>query len=146
MFNFSNFKSGGFRSGAITLPALLLVGSLIAQIGIAGAFVSYFLGQSGFGIKASEEALAAAHAGIQDSLIRIIRNKNFNPSPNPYTLAIGDSSAQVEVCKDACAGDNTFQIDSLGISFNKRRRVRAIIQINALTGEVKLESEREVAL
>ena len=131
---------------AATLPVILLVGGLIVEIGIAGAFIAYFLNQSGFGIKLSEEALAAARAGIEDAKIRIVRDKNFNPSPNPYTLTIGNRSAQVTICKDTCAGTDKFQVDSLGIAFNKRRKIRAVIYVNSLTGEVKLESEREIAI
>ena len=131
---------------AATLPVILLVGGLIVEIGIAGAFIAYFLSQSGFGIKLSEEALAAARAGIEDAKIRIVRDKNFNPSPNPYTLTIGNRSAQVTICKDTCAGTDKFQVDSLGIAFNKRRKIRAVIYVNSLTGEVKLESEREIAI
>ena len=131
---------------AATLPVILLVGGLIVEIGITGAFIAYFLNQSGFGIKLSEEALAAARAGIQDATIRIVRDKNFNPSPNPYTLTIGNRSAQVTICKDTCAGTDKFQVDSLGIAFNKRRKIRAVIYVNSLTGEVKLESEREIAI
>ena len=131
---------------AATLPVILLVGGLIVEIGIAGAFIAYFLSQSGFGIKLSEEALAAARAGIEDAKIRIVRNKNFNPSPNPYTLIVGSRSAQVTICKDTCAGTDKFQVDSLGIAFNKRRKIRAVIYVNSLTGEVKLESEREIAI
>ena len=116
------------------------------EIGIAGAFIAYFLSQSGFGVKLSEEALAAARAGIQDATIRIVRDKNFNPSPNPYTLTIGNRSAQVTICKDTCAGTDKFQVDSLGIAFNKRRQVRAILYVDSITGEVKLESEKEVAI
>ncbi|PIP92213.1 hypothetical protein COW77_01145, partial [Candidatus Wolfebacteria bacterium CG18_big_fil_WC_8_21_14_2_50_39_7] len=54
---------------AATLPVILLVGGLIVEIGITGAFIAYFLSQSGFGIKLSEEALAAARAGIEDAKI-----------------------------------------------------------------------------
>jgi len=131
---------------AATLPVILLVGGLIVEIGITGAFIAYFLSQSGFGIKLSEEALAAARAGIEDAKIRIVRNKNFNPSPNPYTLIVGSRSAQVTICKDTCAGTDKFQVDSLGIAFNKRHKIRAVIYVNSLTGEVKLESEREIAI
>jgi len=133
------------RRGVATLPVILLIGGLITEISIAGAFIAYFLSQSGFGIKLSEEALAAAQAGAQDAMIRIVRNKNFNPSPNPYTITIGNVSAQITVCKDTCAGINKFQVDSLGISFNKRRQIRAIIHVDNLTGKVELESEKEVA-
>jgi hypothetical protein len=140
--------------GAATLPVILLVGGLIAEIGIAGAFIAYYLSQSGLGVKLSAEALAAAKAGIQDAKIRIVRNKNFIPSPNPYTLTIGNNSAQITVCKElktvstACdtAMSGKFEITSLGMAFTKRRQVQAILYIDSTTGEMKLESEKEIAI
>ncbi len=131
---------------AATLPVVLLIGGLIAELGIAGAFVAYYFAQSGLGVKLSEEALAAARAGIQDAKIRIVRNKNFIPSPNPYTLTVGNRTAQITVCKDTCAGTNKFQITSLGMALTKRRQVQAIFYVDNNTGEVKLESEKETAL
>ena len=139
---------------AATLPVVLLVGGLAIEIGIAGAFIAYFLGQSGFGVKLSAEALAAAKAGIQDAKMRIVRNKNFIPSPNPYTLTIGNNSAQITVCKElktvttACdtAMSGKFEITSLGTAFTKKRQVRAILYVDATTGEVKVESEKEIAI
>ncbi len=139
---------------AATLPVVLLVGGLAVEIGIAGAFVAYFLSQSSFGIKLSGEALAASKAGIQDAKMRIIRDKNFIPSPNPYTLSVGTNSAQITVCKDlktvssACDTPMTgkFEITSLGTAFTKYRQVRAIIYVDSTTGEAKLESETEVVI
>ncbi|PIY59498.1 hypothetical protein COY96_01505, partial [Candidatus Wolfebacteria bacterium CG_4_10_14_0_8_um_filter_37_11] len=75
------------------LPAMLFIGGIIVEIGIAGAFISYYLSQSGFGIKMSAEALAAAEAGVQDALIKIIRNKDFTSSG--YDLTVGNRSANV---------------------------------------------------
>ncbi len=139
---------------AATLPMVLLVGGLVVEIAIAGAFIAYFLSQSGFGVKLSAEALAAAKAGIQDAKMRIVRNKNFIPSPNPYTLTIGNNSAQITVCKElktvstACdtAMTGKFEITSLGMAFTKRRQVQAILYVASTTAEVKLESEKEIAL
>ncbi len=145
MFHASCFKFSGVN-GVAVLPVILLIGGLITEIGIAGVFVAYYLSQSGFGIKASEEALAAAQSGIQDATLRIIRNRYFNPSPNPYTLNLGNYSAQITVCKDTCAGVGKFQIDSLGTSFNKQREIRAIVNVDNSTGEIRLESEKEVAI
>lgn len=150
-----NIHNSLFKAkGAAALPIVLLVGSLLVEIGIAGSFIAYFLGQSGFGVKSSAEALAAAEAGIQDARMRIVRNKNFVPSPNPYTLTIGDDSAQITVCKElktvstACdtAMTGKFEITSLGMAFTKRRQVRAILYVDSTTGEMKLESEKEITL
>lgn len=134
------------QRAAITTSMILLIGGLIVELGIALAVVSYFLTQGGFGLKFSGEALMAARSGVQDALVRIIRDKNFNPSPNPYALSAGRGTAQVTVCKDTCAGTGKFQIDSLGSSFTKRRKIRAVVSVDSQTGEVKLESEKEISL
>lgn len=139
---------------AATLPVVLLIGGLVTEIGIAGVFMAYYLAQSGLGIKLSEEALAAARAGIQDAKIRIVRNKSFIPSSNPYTLSVGNRSAQIMVCKElktvssACSDSMTgkYEITSLGSALTKRRQVQAIISINSLTGETRVESEKEISI
>ncbi len=148
------FKFPKRTRAAATLPIVLLVGGLAVEIGIAGAFIAYFLSQSSFGIKLSGEALAAARAGIQDARIKIVRNKNFIPGSNPYTLNIGNNSAQITVCKDlktvssACDTPMTgkFEITSLGSALTKYRQVKVIIYVDATTGEAKLESESETAI
>ncbi len=122
---------------AVTLPIVLL---------IAGAFMAYYLSQSGLGVKLSEEALAAARAGIQDVRMRIVRDKSFTPSSNPYILTVGNRTTQITVCKDSCAGTGKFQITSLGMALTKRRQVQSIISVDSLTGEVKIESEKEIAI
>ncbi|TRZ64709.1 MAG: hypothetical protein D4Q79_00965 [Spirochaetia bacterium] len=134
------------QKAAVTLSMTLLVGGLIVELGIALAFISYYLAQGGFGLKLSEEAMAAARSGAQDAIMRIVRDANFNPSPNPYTLAIGNSSAQITICKDTCAGTGKTQIDSLGSVLNKRRQIRVIVSIDSQTGKTELESEKEISL
>ncbi len=86
--------------------------------------------------------------------MKIVRNKNFIASPNPYTLNIGNNSSQITVCKDLktvslpcdTAMTGKFEITSLGTASTKRRQVRAVLSVNSTTGEVKLESEKEIAL
>ena len=131
---------------AATLPVVLLIGGLVVEIGVTGVFMAYYLSQSGLGVKLSEEALVAARAGIQDAKIRIVRNKSFIPSPNPYALTVGNRTAQITTCKDTCAGAGKFQITSLGMALAKRRQVQSIISVDSFTGEVKIESEKEIAI
>ena len=136
----------GKQKAAVTLSMTILVGGLIVELGIALAFISYYLLQGGFGLKLSEQAITAAKSGAQDAVIRIVRDANFNPSPNPYTLTIGSGSAQITVCKDTCAGTGKIQIDSLGSVLTKRRQIRAIVSVSSQTCEVRLESEKEISL
>ena len=125
---------------------MLFIGGIIVEIGIAGAFISYYLSQSGFGVKMSAEALAAAEAGVQDAIIKIIRNKNFTSSG--YDLAVGSRSTNVVVCKDTCSGisEGKHKITSIGSALVKRRKIEAVVNVNATTGEVKIESILEVVI
>lgn len=135
-----------------TLPIVLLIGGLVAEIGIAGIFMAYYLSQSGLGIKLSEEALVAARAGIQDAKIKIIRNKSS--IPNSYTLNTGNRSAKITICKEmktvfaVCDTPmvGKYEITSLGAALTKRRQIRAMISIDSFTGEIRVESEKEVEI
>jgi hypothetical protein len=148
------FKFLRKEKGAVTLPIVLLIGGLIMEMAIAGAFLAYFLGQSGFGIKLSAEAFAAAQSGIEDAKLKIIRDKNFTASPNPYELEVGNRSAEITVCKNLktvstdcdTAMSGKYEITSLGSAMTKRRQLRAIFYVDDTTGEAKLESLEEIAL
>ncbi len=139
------------RSGIVALPAMLLIGGIIVEIGIAGLLVSYFLTQSNFGVKLSAQALAAAQTGVKDATLKIIRDKDFSDS---YSINIGNQSSQITVCKDFktvstfCDTQNSgkHEIISLGIVQKKQRKIQAILNVNSITGEVKIESVKEIEI
>ncbi|HDH31542.1 MAG TPA: hypothetical protein ENH26_02075 [Candidatus Wolfebacteria bacterium] len=144
------------NKGIIALPTMLLIGGVIVEIGIAGLLVSYFLIQSNLGIRLSAEALAVARSGTQDAIIKIIRDKNFT-SGSPYSLTVGEWSAQIIVCKDsrtistACddldpSNKGKHEITSLGIVQKKQRKIQTILNVNSATGEVNVESIEEIAI
>ena|SRR3990167_6031901 len=130
--------------GIAVLPTILLIGGLVVEIGIAGLFISYFLNSSGFGVKISEEALSAAKSGIDDAIIKIIRNKGSVVS-SPYTINIGNNSAQISVIKDL-PSVGKYEITSLGSAGLKRRRLQAIINVDNNSNEVKYESLKEISI
>lgn len=115
---------------------------------VAGAFLVYYLNSTNFGARLSAEALTAASAGIEDALIKIVRDKNC-PNINcvsPYTLDVGDRSAVITICKDSCAGSGTHQINSVGRALTQRRQLVAVVETNSVTGEVKIISIQEEPL
>lgn len=131
--------------GAAALPTILLIGGIVVEIGIALAFIIFFLGQSIFGAKASSDAMAAARAGVQDELIQIVRNKDYtNPLPGK-TYSVGTKST-VEVTTIDDPISNKPHIISTGRSLAKNRRLEAIVDVNNFTGEVKIESIKEIPL
>ncbi|MBI4993724.1 hypothetical protein HZC33_02075 [Candidatus Wolfebacteria bacterium] len=141
------------EKGVVALPMILLMGGIIVEIAIAGAFIAFYMSQSGFGVKLSDEALAAAKSGIQDAIIKIIRDKSFSVSSG-YNLTIGSRSATIIVCRDsyttsvACDTANVGkdEIISTGSATLKRRKLKAIVNVNSVTGEVKIESIEEAAI
>ncbi len=141
------------EKGVAALPMVLLIGGIIVEIALAGAFIAFFASQSGLGIKLSDEALTAAKSGVQDAIIKIIRNKNFS-SPSGYVLAVGNRSATIIVCRDsytvstACdtASVGRDEIISTGSAALKRRKIKTMVNVDNVTGEVKVVSIEEAAL
>lgn len=138
---FSNNQEKAFG----VLPVVLLIGGLVVEIGIAGLFMSYFLNSSGFGVKISEEALSAAKSGVDDAIIKIIRNKGDAILPYPYSLSVDNNSVQVGVLKDSPLVGK-YEIISLGSAGLKRRKLEAVVNIDNDNGEVKVEFIREIAI
>ncbi|MBI5306681.1 hypothetical protein HZB04_03820 [Candidatus Wolfebacteria bacterium] len=141
------------KKGVAALPIVLLIGGIIVEIAVAGVFIAFFISQSGLGIKLSDEALTAAKSGVQDAIIKIIRNKDFSSSSG-YTLAVGSRSATIIVCRDsytvsmACDTNNVGkdEIISTGSAALKRRKLKAMVNVDSVTGEMKVISIEEAAL
>src|SRR3989338_2790539 len=131
--------------GVAALPTILLLGFITIEIIMAVTAVSYIFTESQFGLKSSSDAYLAARAGIQDATMKIIRDKNFTSATT--TLVVGSFSADVSVCKDLpCIAVGKHKIISLGKAQTKRRNLEAILNVDAATGKVQLESLRELAL
>ncbi|MBI4159702.1 hypothetical protein HY504_00890 [Candidatus Wolfebacteria bacterium] len=142
--------------GVSALVLTLLVGGIVMEIALTGLFIAHFLGQSGYGAKLSAEALGAARAGIEDGILKVVRNKNidYGSSASPYALTVGARTATVSICKDTkttaspCdtsqAGKN--EVTAVGVAFTKQRKLRALLNVNSVTGEVRLEDLREIQL
>ena len=137
-------KSKVKSAGIAALPIILILGGLIGEIVIAATLSSYLLINAQFGIRLSNEAFLASQAGIKDALLRVTRDKNF--SSVLYVLAVNNASADVTVCKDICVGAGKDQIISIGKSQSRNRKLEAIAAIDSVTGEVRLESLKELEL
>ncbi len=133
-----------------TLPTMLLLGGIIIEIAIASAFLTYYFNVTNLGSRLAAEALAAARAGVDDALIKIVRNRNFTAYPEPYEVQItGGRVASVTVCKDLlpsepeCAGVGKSKITSKASALNKRSKIEAILTVEP-EGKVSVDSIKEV--
>ena len=143
-----------FRIRAVAaLPVMIIIGGITLSIAVTGLLVTYSLSQGAFGGKLSAEATSAAQSGIDDAMIKIVRNKNFS-SQTPYSVSVGLRAATVTVCKDLktvsslCDTANTGkdEITSVGTALTKSHKLREIISVNSLTGEIQVESVTEISL
>ena len=135
------------RSGQATLSFILLVGGIIVEIALAGLFITYFLSTSGAGERFSVRALAAAHTGIRDAQLRIVRNKDF--APGTYTFTVGSDSASVTIARtppDPITQTYLYTITSVGTAFTRRKKLVALMVVNTVTGFAQLQSLTEQSL
>ena len=144
------------NNGMTALPLIILIGGIVLEIAITMTLVAFYLSESGAGARFSAEALSISQAGINDAMIKIIRNPSFNTgASNPYYLSFDNyRNAQVFVCRnyrtitnncDTWLENNT-EITSLGTVFSKNRRLRANISINPTNGEIRIGSIKEITL
>jgi len=156
-FSIFNFQFLRRDSGVISLGAIIILGSIIVEIGLLGIFLVYLLTSSNYGIRLSAEALAGANSGIHEGFLRIIRNKGFSTVTAPIPqLSAGNAKVDVTVCKDKignssgnCNGSaalGRFEIISVGEAMLRKRKLVAIVEVDATTGELRMQSISEEPL
>ncbi|MBI1839209.1 MAG: hypothetical protein HYR95_02885 [Candidatus Colwellbacteria bacterium] len=144
------------NKGAVTLPVILLISGIVMEIAIAGVVVAAVISNTIFNSRLAAEALVAARAGAQDAIMKVVRNKNFSAAGAGYNLPnIGDrASAQVVVCKDLTtstvlcdtSSPGLDEITSTGSALTRKKKMRAIIGVDSISGKVNVVSFKEVPL
>lgn len=133
------------KRGIASLPVILLLGGIIIEIGVAGAFLLVYLNNSLYGTRLANEALEAAHSGVNDAMMRIIVDKNTNTSPDSYYLTVGGRTANVTICKDCSdVGTGKTKVTAVGQALTKQHRLVAILNVDPDTGVVSIVSVSEV--
>ncbi len=126
------------RKGQTALSLVFLIGIVIVSIGATIAFLSSSFLSSGYGFQAANRALAIATAGVEDGLVKLIRNKDFSAG-TPYSVPVDNDSATVTVTQNSpVAGQAT--IISSGTALFRQRKIQVIVAINSTTSEVSVIS------
>lgn len=141
----TNYK---LSRGIASLPAIILFGGLMVEIGLTGAFLVYYLNNSLYGTRLSQAALVAAEAGIEDGILKVVLDKSCpNVScPSSYSIVTDSGTADVVICKDSCSGSGTTQITSVGSSLTRKHKIVAVLSVNNTTGLVTKDSITEIPL
>lgn len=139
-FKCLNIKILKDARGVSTLPIILLLGGMIMEIAVALALLTYYFNNTNFSIRLSAEALETAKAGIEDAIIKVIRDKNFSGN---YPLEIEGRVADITVCRHACVAGKT-EILAVASAFNKQKKLKAILDVKEDNGKVLVESVKEM--
>lgn len=137
------------RNGQLTLPFVLLIGGIIVEVAIAGAFVTYFLSSSGYGERLSIRAAAAAESGIRDAMVRITQNKEFLPNTGitSYSITHDNNDTAIIIINRADSGNiYKYTVESLGTAVSRQKKFSAIIAVDGTTGQIELQSIQEIAV
>ncbi len=134
----------------VILPTILVLSFVILSIGLSGLFIVFNLNRSNYAIKLSSIALSVAQAGIKDANLIILRNSNWSPAgcgvnvpsaiTNTYTLDVGQNKAYI--CVERIG--NKFTVNSLGQVLNQKRHLKAVLDQDSVTNQIRLQFINEV--
>ncbi len=127
--------------GQVALSLIFLIGGLVIMGAVSLAFMILTFINSGYGYRASNQALSAAQAGVNDAVLLLERNKSY---AGTYALTVGSSSASVTVTQNASSGQATV-LSTASVS-RYTRKLQAVISVDPSTGQVDLLSWAEQAL
>ncbi len=136
---------------------MLLLGGIIIEIAIAIAFLAYYFNTLNLSSRLISESLEAARAGAQDAIIKIVLNKNCPNANCPATYSLTTANGRVANVTIShpgavlpCSPDpanpasTQTQVDSVGTALNRNRKVRALLNVDCLSGQVDTVSFNEV--
>jgi hypothetical protein len=141
------------QKGITAISTILLVGSLISEIALASLISSYLLSDEGLGLKIFYQASFASRAGVNDAILKIIKNKDI--LSEDYTSPIDSSrSARVIICKESTAYESAptcstpslsgqYSILSISTILNKKSKLSAVVSVNGNNGLVSVQSISE---
>ncbi|HOX21379.1 MAG TPA: DUF2371 domain-containing protein [Candidatus Paceibacterota bacterium] len=127
--------------GITMLPLVIMIGLIIMELGIAIAFVAYWANSSSNGSRLAQEALLGAKAGIDDAILRLVRDKDLDSTQYVFTAG---TRTQVSVTINNDLLNNQATINSVGTVLLRQKKYQAVVSINPETAVVSLISLTEI--
>lgn len=142
--------------GIAALATILLLGAIIVEIALVAVLMLRVITGLSFGVKLSFEALAAAEAGLEDVKLKLTRDRNrsFPIPPTSYILKLGEHEATVTVCKNFITTNEAMpcgtpaigkeEVTTIGRALTKYRRLRAVLDVDNVSGRIVEISRQEI--
>ncbi|MDP2855962.1 MAG: hypothetical protein Q8N90_02440 [bacterium] len=128
------------NNGVTLLPLVIMMGLIIMELGIAIAFVVYWSNSSSYGSRLAQEALFGARAGIDDAVLRLIRNKDMDSTQYVFTAG---ARTQVSVTINNDLINYQAAITSISTVLLRQKKYQAVVSINPETAVVSVISLTE---
>ncbi|MDP1688804.1 MAG: hypothetical protein Q8L47_01590 [bacterium] len=134
------------KQGVAVLPLMILIGAIIIEISIVGGILAFYGSTSNLSIRASQEALFTARSGIEDAKLKLIRNKDI--SAIVYTVSVNSGAATTTASTSisiapVCPATQRIIVATSTV-FRRTKTIKAIVNIDCISGKVDLISEEEV--
>lgn len=127
------------QKGQATLAFILLISAIIVEIAVFGSLIAFYSSRTALSEQLNLQALSAAHSGIYDFQLRLVRNKELG-SPVSYDFQVDDDTVYVtaERTIDGVANLYIYSVTSKGVSRGRERVLSAEIIVDRRTGAVSL--------
>ena len=126
--------------GVAALITVLSLGGLIFTISMGTAIVSFWSNQNIKSIRDSNKAFYVAQSGLQDSLIKLERNKDFTGNFNLSVNVTNDVYTNVTFSSSQATITSTSTVSSIN------KKLQTIVDIDATTGLITPTSTTELTL
>ena len=136
------FKNLKFRKGVAALVTVLSLGSLIFIVSLATTVLAFWAIKNIDATQKSLKAYYAAYSGVQDALIKLERNKDFETIEN-FELSVNSANVSVSVSNDLDGHATTTSTAVLG---QISKKLQTVTDIDTTTGLITPTSTTELTL
>ena len=126
--------------GVVALITILSLGTLVFIISLATSILAFWAIKNIDATQKSLKTYYAAYSGVQDALIKLERNKDFNSS---FNLSI---NADNDVCVSVINTTSSATITATSTLSQVNKKIQTITDINSTTGLITPSSTIELTL
>jgi len=132
-----NFKR---NKGVAALVTVLSLGTLIFIVSLATTVLAFWAIKNIDAMQKSLKAYYAAYSGVQDALIKLERNKDFNSSFNLSINATDDVSVSVANIGNSATITTTSTLSQIN------KKIETVTDIDTTTGLITPTSTTELTM
>jgi len=134
------FKNLKFKKGIAALITVLSLGTLIFTVSLATTVLAFWGIKNMDANKKILKSYYAAYSGIQDTLIKLERNKDFS---GDFNLSINGTN---DVLISVSNSDNSATITSTSVFGQVNKKIQTVADIDTTTGLIMPTSTKELTL